>query len=94
MTSGVVVAALAVFVAGAVFGIVMISTLASRREDRQLLRNRPQGFVARSGRFVTGLKVDLPDPDAETWDQAGYSEGWPPRPAGRRRRPRRRTSIR
>ena len=86
---GVVIAVIAIFLAGVIAGIIGVSTLASRLEDRQLLRNRPRGAIARSGRFVTGLKVDVPDPDAENWDQPSF---WPSPPAvyppGRRRRTR------
>lgn len=96
MTTGVVIALISIFLAGMLTGIVGLVTLASRREDRLPLSNRPQGFVAKGGRYVTGLKLNLPQDGGDDWHQTGYQTGFPgspDAPTGRRPRPRRRTGV-
>jgi hypothetical protein len=49
-----------VFIAGAVAGAILLVSLASVREDRRPLRRRPGNSVARAGRLVTGLRIEIP----------------------------------
>lgn len=62
MTAVVVTAVivLVVFIAGGITGAVLLVSLASRREDRNMLSERAPNRIALAGRFVTGLKVELP----------------------------------
>jgi hypothetical protein len=62
MTAVVVTAVivLVVFIAGGITGAVLLVSLASRREDREMLSERAPNRIALAGRFVTGLKVEQP----------------------------------
>lgn len=61
MTTGLLIALAAIFIAGMITGVVGLVSLASRREDRSRLEVRPPDPIARAGRYLTGLTVQHPD---------------------------------
>jgi hypothetical protein len=85
MTAVLLLAIGVVFSVGAVTGIVIMVSLASRKEDRRarLSREAPGGMT-NAARFLTGLYVrrpgDEPWRDYSGDDHADYSEYQGPRP--------------
>ena len=72
MTAVVVLAIGVVFITGAITGVIVLVSLASRREDRRakLSREAPDR-VTLAGRFLTGLYVRRPGDDGSRY---GYSD--------------------
>jgi protein-S-isoprenylcysteine O-methyltransferase Ste14 len=61
MTALIALAALSVFAAGTVAGVIGVVSVAIRREERNLtLTSGPTGYVTWAGRWLNGVYVRLP----------------------------------
>jgi hypothetical protein len=88
MTAAIVVAILVIFAFGVITGIVILVSVASRREDKRLrLSREAPDRTTLAGRYLTSLYVRRPGDDTAPQlapdDQRTEVLGWPHRGPGR-----------